>query len=483
VFPDPPFTAGVGALFYLAPGSILLGAGSHEAARAGICASGEMGITQPNPVNPDFPLLVACEDLETGAQLPVIEATYVASETVATSEPVVELTRIGLGTGLGSAFPVDPLGLVVIPPIGQITVEARFSGFTPSAATVSVGGATQSAAIDPATGTLTASGLPFDSLAPVVEVRVVASDGATTVSDAILVRGAREAVLTRFVVFADQNGHPVIDEGKLAAAQRQAGLELQALCAGASDAATGAPLTPLSPHLAFANGVPFETVVDMTPDQEIFNLVAFDEVQSSTPTQNAINLANGLNPDGMPNPSIPDPSPGGAPGPVPIRVFVVKGFKRMNPVEGQPAIPIPPDPQTGISAFGQTFFGTISGAPNDAVIVQAQSGDVEAGPLKKDRPVASSLAHELAHVLAGVQDNANEVSPFNGQPVDLPLPGQPSVMNSFPFFRSLDVGSGTEVQDCEGALIGTGQPGTNTMCTRALNGYECLGEGLFDFTG
>jgi len=483
VFSDPPLTTGVGALFYLAPGSILLGAGSHEAARAGICASGEMGITQPNPVNPDFPLLVACEDLETGQQLPVIEATYVASETVATSEPVVELTQIGLGTGLGSAFPVSSQGLVVIPPIGQITVEARFGGFTPSSATISVGGAMQSAAIDPATGTITASALPFNSLAPVVEVRVVASDGATTVSDAILVRGDREDVLTRFVVFADQNGTPAIDAGTLTAAQRQAGLELQALCAGAQDVATGASLPPLSPHLAFANGVPFETVVDTTAEQEIFNLVAFDETQSFL-TEEALHLANGMNPNGSPNPAIPDPSPGDAPGPVPLRAFVVKRFLRMNPAGPEaPAIQVPQDAQTGISTFGQTFFGTITGGPNDLALVQARSGDVEAGPLRKDRPVASSLAHELAHVLAGVQDNANEVSPFNGQPVDLPLPGQPSVMNTFPFFRSLDVGSGTEVQDCEGALIGTGQPGTNTMCTRALNGYRCLDQGLFDFTG
>jgi len=498
VFSDPPLTTGVGALFYLAPGAILLGAGSHEAARAGICTSGEVGITQPNPVNPDFPLLVACEDLETGQQLPVIEATYVASETLATSEPVVELTQIGLGTDLGSAFPVSSQGLVVIPPIGQITVEARFGGFTPSAATVSVGSAMQSAAIDLATGTLTASGLPFDSLAPVVEVRVVASDGATTVSDAILVRGDREAVLTRFVVFADQNGHPVIDADVLAAAQRQAGLELQALCAGASDAATGAPLTPLSAHLAFANGVPFETVVDTTPEQQILELVAFDAVQSSTPTQAAINLAMGLNPSGSMNPSIPDPSSGGAPGPVPIRVFVVKGFKRMNPdADSDPQaapIPIPPDPQTGISAFGWAFFGR-DDAAQDLALVQARSGDLEAGPLKRDRPVASSLAHELVHVLGAVQDNRDEEpDPPNDQPVALPTPGEPSVMNSFPFFRSLEVGgldSGVAVpDDCDvTGEVPNGQAGVDFICTRALNGFSCPDpssgdvKGPFDFTG
>lgn len=480
-FVDPPFTDGVDVLSHRLPTNILLGPGANETSRVGICRSTEAPITVPGP-DPAHPLLVGCQDIETGQQLGVIEATYVASEEVPTAAGSVRILRVAPGTTLAGAVDVPGAGFVKLPESPQsITAEAEVRGFAASSAVFMVGSQSVTVPVAPGQTRVTATLSGLDPAAFPLGLHVEAQGPAANAADAVIVARTPQRVKTRFTVFADSDGTPAVDPAVLAAAQRQAGLELQALCAGTSDAATGLPLPPLGSALAFEGGVAFETVADPTQNQEIFNLVAFDETQAGV-TEMAVNLAMGLNPDGTPNASIPDPSPGGAAGPVPIRIFAVHRFLRMNPVDGQMPIEVPQEPETGISIFANAFFGNVSGNAKDVVLLQVRDGDLEGDTLQVDRPVASSLAHELMHVLAGVQDNANEVAPGNGEPLDLPTPGQPSVMNSFPFFRSLSVGSGALVRDCDEGSIGMDPSGTDAICSRALDGYACALAGPFDFT-
>lgn len=111
-------------------------------------------------------------------------------------------------------------------------------------------------------------------------------------------------------------------------------------------------------------------------------------------------------------------------------------------------------------------------------------GDTEAGALVVDRPVASSLAHELLHVMTGVDDNRDE-KPLDTRPVALPTGAAPgcsdptcagSVLNSFPFFRNLSVGNAT-LAACEPPVPISS---TEELCERALGGFNCTID--LDFT-
>jgi len=426
---------------------------------------------------------VGCQDIETGQQFAVIEATYVASEEVPTTAGSVRILRVAPGTTLAGAVDVPGAGFVELPGSPQsITAEVQIQGFAASSAIFMVGSQSVTVPVAPGQTMVTATVSGLDPAALPVGLHVEAQGPAANTADAVIVARAPQQVKTRFTVFADSDGAPAVGPPVLAVAQRQAGLELQALCAGASDAATGLPLSPLGSTLAFEGGAAFETVVDMTQNQVIFNLVAFDATQEGV-TQGALNVAMGLNPNGTPNASIPDPSAGGAAGPVPIRVFVVNRFQRMNPILGGAPIDVPQEPETGISIFANAFFGQDDIA-QDLVLLQARDGDLEGDTLQVDRPVGSSLAHELVHVLGAVQDNFREV----GFDPALPAPDAPSITNSFPFFRSLAVGEpGSPVQAADDCALGlefvpTGQAGLDALCTRALNGFSCLDKGPFDFT-
>lgn len=125
---------------------------------------------------------------------------------------------------------------------------------------------------------------------------------------------------------------------------------------------------------------------------------------------------------------------------------------------------VPQNTETGKSEFG------VASLLEGATVVQASAPaghDLEAGALRIDRPVASSLAHELGHAAAGVGDNEDEQK----QP-GLSLPkNEPSIMNSFPFFRSLSFGgASTNCSSSSGPVTTTT---TQAFCGRLLNGFSC----------
>lgn len=477
-FVDPPFTNNIDVLSYFLPTSIILGQGANEIARAGICLSNEIPTTVPGP-DPLHPILVGCQDGETGQQLGVLATTYVASEQLPTTSPKLRILSVAPGTTLDGSVDATGDGFVELPPTGAITVKAALQNLPASTVVFSAGG--KSATVQASAGTAmvqaTLSGLAPGAFPLGLHVQAVGQG--ISAADTAVVAIAPQQVKVRFTVFADQDGTPAIDAGVLAAAQRQAGLELQALCAGAKHSLTGLPLPPLSSSLSFEGGATSEVV--MVP--AISTLVAFTADQSNV-SQMAMNVARGRLPNGSPSTMVPDPSPGGAAGPVPIRVFVVNRFQRMNPVAGGSPLEVTQDSETGVSIFANAFFGSDDDA-QDLVLAQARDGDLEGDSLQVDRPVASSLAHELVHVLGAVEDNADEVADIP----NLPTQGSPSVMNSFPFFRSLEVGDpGSQVtlpDSC--ALVGggipNGQAGIDAICTRVLDGFSsCLGNGPFDFT-
>jgi hypothetical protein len=178
----------------------------------------------------------------------------------------------------------------------------------------------------------------------------------------------------------------------------------------------------------------------------------------------AVNLLNGLNPDGSSNGSLPGP-PNGTQPVYAVRLFISGDFRRTFTLpSGQPTTQaIPQNTETGKSLFG------IASATEGAAIVQASSDDLEAGPLEIDRPVASSLAHELGHAAAGVSDDLAEL-PRPGVPA-LPNSATPSLMNTFPYFRTLDLAKGGVI-DCNLNSLGSG-PQTSNSCSRLLSGFSC----------
>ena len=495
IFSDPPFTNGVNVLSYQMPGSILVGAGAVEAARVGICLLGETGVTVPG-LDPVHPLLVACRVGE-GPLLPVIEAPYVATETVTPGVPSVRIQRIAIGptlAGAATVVSVPPLGFVELAPATQVTVEASFENVAPTSATLFAAGLTGPTTALPATvstgaRTLTRT-VSIDPRQEAVSLRMEAQAPGIRVADSMILRPRRQRAKLHTVVFASAGGAPAIAADVLARNRRQAALELAAMCSPANGVfltdQSGVPLPGLDPSFVeLGSGVPV-----VAP--EVFRLVLL-EVDSETGdeslSEEAIQVALGNNPDGSPSDLIPDRTLAG-PEPDAVRVFVVGHLLRAH-LDGSgqrlgDPVSIPQDTETGTALFALALVGSDTAA-SDLVIAQAQSGDLEAGTLRTSRPVVSSLAHELLHALAAIQDNALETSPENGQLVDLPTPADPSAMNSFPFFRSLQIGATggpVVVRDaCEpfGGSIGVGPAALATVCRRMLEGFTCIGRDL-DFT-
>ena len=219
------------------------------------------------------------------------------------------------------------------------------------------------------------------------------------------------------------------------------------------------------------------------PDDDAFALLLYN--LDGTLTNQAINLATGVLPDGNdPNNVIPSRALGDG-NPSPVRVFIAGKFRRrIIDSGGNPqTVEISQDTEDGISQFGEAFSGNNPYA-QDAIIVQSQAMDLEAGTLKVDRPVMSSFSHELMHVIAAIDDNANEKPanpPTSNQPIHLPTPTQPSLMNSFPFFRSLAIGNASVGDSCDPSVIVSGKAGLDLACKRVLSSSTCP-LGVFDFT-
>lgn len=478
-FSVPPFTNQVDHVSYLVPTAIVPGAGASIISQVGICLNSEipLGCLGADGIHD---VLQACEDAETGAVRAAMHADYVVSEPVPTQAPSVRITRVAAGQSLAGAVDVMGHGFAELGanPF-HLTVEAQVEGLAATHVFFRVLGREAMVALAPGQTTAVATlGLVAPSAFP-AGVHVEATGPGSVVADAAIVALADQQVKTRFTVFADADGTPAVDPGVLRRAQRQAGLELQAMCRGAREPVTGALLPPLGGGLAFEDQIDIQAV--QLP-QGALPLVAYDETQTEL-SDMAIDLALGNNPNGSPNAAIPKPSTSGAAGPVPIRAFVVDRFQRGEFAADGTLVrvhEIPQDTEAGTSQFAEAFFG--SKIVKDFVLMQARDGDLEGDSLQQARPVASSLAHELVHVAAGIQDNANEVAVINGQPLDLPTPAQPSVMNSFPFFRSLRIGSGTFVRDCDEGFLGAGAAGDDAMCARMLGGYTCAASSFFDFT-
>lgn len=490
IFSDPPFTNGVNVLSYQMPGSILVGAGAVEAARVGICLLGETGVTVPG-LDPVHPLLVACRVGE-GPLLPVIEAPYVATETVTPGVPSVRLQRIAIGPSLAGAatvVSVPPTGFVELAPATQVTVEASFENVAPTSATLFAAGLTGPTTALPATVSTSARTLTrtvsIDPRQEAVSLRMEAQAPGIRVADSMVLRPRRQRAKLHTVVFADAAGTPAIAADVLARNRRQAALELAAMCSTANGVfltdSSGVPVPGLDPSFVELGSGAQPVVV---ADAAGADLVLMRNGALSLEARRLV--VSGLLPSSNSDPGNRIPNPVMA-GPAAVRVFVAKTFKRQETEGGTTMMEfdIPQDTETGISQFGQAFFqipvdfeDLQQQMPADAVIVQARSGDLEAGALKTARPVASSLAHELAHVLGGVQDSGAEQIGSGTQSFAFPAPSDPSVMNSFPFFRSLRIGSTAPV-DCVEAAGGV--PSTAVLCGRILNGYTCGGPAI-DFT-
>jgi hypothetical protein len=464
IFPDPPFTNGVARLGYLYPGSVVPGSGSTVAAVVGICLNGETGVTVPGP--DPLPILVACRTGESG-NLPVVEANYVVSEIVATNAPMLQVTRIAPGTTLQGALSVPAHGFVQLPAANSLTVEARFDNLVPTSATI----AGAAANINLGSKTITAT-VPFNAETQAAGIRVVANAPGTQLRDAAVARARRQRLRTRFVVF-EASGVRAIPSAALANVRRQSGFELAAMCTSANGVSlvdgAGVPIPPLESPLRIDS----DAVVS---DGRGFNLLFVVDGALSTDVNNLVVFGN--LPDGTPSALIPDAIQSG---PGAIRVFVVGALRRRETDNGGAFVEygIPQDTETGISQLGQAFVGGmaaegLSGAVFDAVIVNAATVDLEAGALTTARPVVSSLTHELLHVAAGLLDSGNEL-PTPSVPVALPAATAPSSMNSFPYFRSLGIGSGTVARCGPGAAIPTGNAGTAELCRRMLLGYTCPG--------
>jgi len=489
---DPPFTNGVAGLVYIIPTSISVGAGAIAAATHFICLDGFQAVQEPGFPHP---MILGCRQGE-GPTLPTIRGTLAASETVPTDGPgtgSLTIDRVAPGSSLMSgAINPGSQGFVELPPSGAISVRASFSGIVPSLVLVTVGGltgpgASAAAAVDQLNRTITANGIAIDPRQEAISVTVTAfgADGSET-SDSILVRPRRQRMKTRTVVFADNAGTPAIAADVLARNQRQAGFELAAMCSPANgvllDGPGGVPLPGIEPSLLelAGSGQPVVVANAAGADLVLKRDGAFSREVGDLVLRGV--LPGGLDPgDRIPNPVMA--------GPAAVRVFVAKTFKRAE-TQGTAEIrfDIPQDTEAGISQFAQAFFQVQQNfedvslqKPADAVIVQASGLDLEAGSLRTARPVASSLAHELAHVLAGVQDTAAEALGSSEIPFAFPDPSNPSVMNTFPFFRSLQVGS-TVLTDCSEQEAGDVSD-TTELCRRIVSGYAC-GTGIpaIDFT-
>lgn len=76
----------------------------------------------------------------------------------------------------------------------------------------------------------------------------------------------------------------------------------------------------------------------------------------------------------------------------------------------------------------------------------------------------------------GLQDNLNE-QPQPGIPL-LPTPGEASLMNTFPYFRSLSIGNAV-INDCGGNQISSNPA---VICARLIDGFACPASIPVDYT-
>lgn len=485
VFPDPPLTDAIGALFYWVPSNIVLGAGGSLVAVAPICLSGEVGITTPGPFGTD--LLVSCQGETVVA--PRL-ANYVVSETLPVSnpDPMLEITAVN-----GVSVPSGPGGLILLDPaLGQlqsppadIVVEGSFDNISPTA--VTVGGVAASLAGNTFSVTLPGF-LQAEDEARGLFVEALDDSGSQPVeaADSLVVRTKRQSPRTRFVTFQDGNGVPAIQTTALAASIRQAGLELFEMCTARNPEIIGDVARPgFDPSF-----LPLSSIAVLA--EEGFELLVEDPTRPSGLSVQSERLLDGNLPnmDSDPMDQIPDflvgPGPGGSGPPYDLRVFVSGAFLEVvTTPDGDLQFQLMQNTEGGRSTFGFARTGS------DAIFLQSRQGDTEAGALVVDRPVGGSLLHELLHILTAVDDNSDEKAD-GPRPVALPTAGTPgctdptcdgSVFNSFPFFRNLAPGNATPKaidvpgsEDCNGASITS----TEQLCQRALEGFNCAFE--LDFT-
>jgi hypothetical protein len=461
----------VGALFYWVPANIIVGAGASLVAVAPICLLGEVGITTPGPFGTD--VLVGCQGESVVAPRP---ANYVVAETLPVSnpDPMVEITAVN-----GVSVPSGPGGLLLLDPaLGQlqsppedIAVEGSFDNLSPTGVTVD--GVAASLAGNTFSVTLPGFlGAEDEARGLFVEARDDSGPQPIAAADSLVVRTKRQTPRMQFVIFESEGGNEALSQAGVGAARRQAALELLHLCT-APNATPSATLPGLESRLQL-----------VATDTTVRNQTAYDLLLSVLDLGDPILspeaeiLLAGRLPDTNddPNNEIPDPGafgcsagPLGCASPLDFRVFVSGRFRRevMTPL-GVTVVELPQHSEQGLSQFGEALF---SEPASQAIFLQTRLGDSETGALGTDRPVLSSLAHEFVHIIAGIQDNAEEEGEAQGLPMALPLgPDFSSLMNSFPFFRSLVLGSASSA---ECPPFAPKVSSLDEICQRILVGYEC----------
>jgi hypothetical protein len=486
IFPVPPLTDGVGALFYWVPSHIAPGIGATLLARAYVCLAGETGNAVPGPFGGD--ILQSC--LSGEQVFAPIPANYVVTETLPVSnpDPMVEITAVNgvsVPSGPGGLFLLDPaLGQLHSPP-EDIVVEGSFDNVSPTGVTVDG----VAASIAGNTFSVTLPGfLRAEDEARGLFVEALDDSGPQPIAaaDSLVVRTKRQSPRTRFVTFQDGNGVPAIQSTALAASIRQAGLELFEMCTARNPEIIGDVARPgFDPSF-----LPLSSIAVLA--EEGFELLVEDPTRPSGLSVQSERLLDGNLPnmDSDPMDQIPDflvgPGPGGSGPPYDLRVFVSGAFLEVvTTPDGDLQFQLMQNTEGGRSTFGFARTGS------DAIFLQSRQGDTEAGALVVDRPVGGSLLHELLHILTAVDDNSDEKAD-GPRPVALPTAGTPgctdptcdgSVFNSFPFFRNLAPGNATlkaidvpGSEDCNGASITS----TEQLCQRALEGFNCAFE--LDFT-
>lgn len=174
------------------------------------------------------------------------------------------------------------------------------------------------------------------------------------------------------------------------------------------------------------------------------------------------NLDAGLLPSGAEDPenTIPDPFDLGGDTPFDVRVFISGKFRQ--------EVTTP----NGVVTFDSLILAQTR-AETDSIFYSTPFADTEPEARLIDRPVASSLMHELVHVATAADDNTNPNEVVG--PLD---PG--SVLNSSPTFSSLTVGN-AQITACR-MEVAVPVDDTEDLCIRALEGFICGPSPVFDFT-
>jgi len=455
IFSDPPLTNNLSVLYYGLPGSILVGGGADLFAVAGVCYFGETGILD------EFGFLVACQPVE-GDPLPVLQANIGVSESLPTNAPDIQIEVIN-----EVSVPVSTGTFVEIPVETSIAVSGSYTNANPNA--IRVNG--EVAALDLVNRTFSIS-LPYDSRTSALGVVAELEAPGITIADSTIIRSPRESLQTQFIVFQKPGGAPAIPAATLDSAQRVSGLELEHMCSTDNGVDLGLTSPPLAPTLS---GVDADLTVT---DALGFELVLTRDLDRSEEVENLV--VNGEMPGGGdPLNLIPNPV---AAGQSTIRVFVAGSLFDVQTVGGLEVkrTTYNQNTENQPSAFAEAFFPRpfLSDPGFDAIIMQSSeaSQDLEGGALRIDRPVASSLTHELVHVAAAVHDSENEDPSV--LPIAHPATSAPSIMNSFPYYRALNIPD-TSVAECDDPL---GSVDTLTVCRRILDGYDCAGYPDIQFT-